>query len=82
MRRVLVELRDEGLAGMEVFYGSYEPDVVALLKSMADELGLIPCGGSDYHASGNPGEARPGDVGPPESSVEALRAARVSLARG
>ena len=80
LRRILVELRGEGLAGMEVYYGVYEPDVVALLKSMADELGLIPCGGSDYHASGNPGEARPGDVGPPVSSVEALRAARADLA--
>ena len=80
LRRILVELRGEGLAGMEVYYGVYEPDVVALLKSMADELGLIPCGGSDYHASGNPGEARPGDVGPPASSVEALRAAQAGLA--
>ena len=82
LHRILVDLRGEGLAGMEVYYGLYEPDVVALLKSMADELGLIPCGGSDYHASGNPGEARPGDVGPPASSVEALRAAGVGLARG
>ena len=80
LRRILVELRGEGLAGMEVYYGVYEPDTVALLKSMADELGLIACGGSDYHASGNPGEARPGDVGPPVSSVEALRAARADLA--
>ena len=80
LRRILVELRGEGLAGMEVYYGVYEPDTVALLKSMADELGLIACGGSDYHASGNPGEARPGDVGPPVSSVEALRAAKADLA--
>ncbi len=79
---ILVELRGEGLAGVEVYYGRYEPDVVDLLKSMADELGLIPCGGSDYHASGNPGEARPGDVGPPASSVEALRAVGAGLARG
>ena len=82
LNRVLVELRAEGLAGMEVYYGLYEPDVVALLKSMADELGLIPCGGSDYHASGNPGEAQPGDVGPPASTVEALRAVRAGLVRG
>ena len=82
LNRVLIELRGEGLAGMEVYYGVYEPDVVALLKSMADELGLIPCGGSDYHASGNPGEAHPGDVGPPESSVEALRAVKAGPVRG
>ena len=81
LNRVLVELRAEGLAGMEVYYGLYEPDVVALLKSMSDELGLIPCGGSDYHASGNPGEALPGDVGPPPSSVEALRAVKAGSAR-
>ena len=81
LNRVLVELRTEGLAGMEVYYGRYEPDEVALLKSMSDELGLIPCGGSDYHASGNPGEARPGDVGPPGSSVEALRAAKAEIDR-
>ena len=82
LNRVLVELRGEGLVGMEVYYGVYEPDVVALLKSMADELDLIPCGGSDYHASGNPGEARPGDVGPPPSTVEALRAVKAGLAQG
>ncbi len=81
LKRVLAELRNEGLAGMEVYYGVYEPEVVALLKSMADEMGLIPCGGSDYHASGNPGEARPGEVGPPASSVEALRAAQADLVR-
>ena len=80
LRRVLAELKDEGLAGMEVFYGVYEPHVVALLESISGDLGLVPCGGSDYHASGNPGEARPGDVGPPASSVEALRAARAALA--
>ncbi len=82
LNRVLIELRGEGLAGMEVYYGVYEPEVVALLKSLADGLGLIPCGGSDYHASGNPGEALPGDVGPPASSVEALRAAKGDLVRG
>ena len=81
LKRVLAELRNEGLAGMEVYYGVYEPEVVDLLKSMADEMGLIPCGGSDYHASGNPGEARPGEVGPPASSVEALRAAQADLVR-
>ena len=81
LSRVLVELRGEGLAGMEVYYGVYEPDIVAQLKSMSDELGLIPCGGSDYHASGNPDEAQPGDAGPPPSAVEALRAAKADLDR-
>jgi len=34
---------------------------------------LIPCGGTDYHASGNPGEPEPGSVGPPMETIEALK---------
>ena len=49
---------------MEVYYKDYTPDQVARLKNQADSLGLVPCGGTDYHASGNPGEPEPGDVGP------------------
>ena len=54
----------EGLVGMEVYYGDYTIDQVKCLRSIADEIGLIPCGGSDYHASGNPGEPTPGSAGP------------------
>ena len=68
----LTELKSAGLVGMEVYYKDYTPDQVARLKRLADGLGLVPCGGSDYHASGNPGEPEPGDVGPPMESVEAL----------
>ena len=55
-----------------VFYGDYTPDQVSYLYDIATELGLVPCGGSDYHASGNPGEPQPGTVGPPMSTVEQL----------
>ena len=71
--RILAELKSAGLAGMEVYYGAYTPDEVDVLRSVADEMHLIPCGGSDYHATGSPGEPIPGDVGPPASTVEALR---------
>ncbi len=79
LRRILAELKEAGLAGMEVFYGRYTPDEVNALKSLADEMGLIPCGGSDYHATGALEEARPGDVGPPASTVEALLDAADSI---
>ena len=59
---------------MEVYYGDYTPDQVEWLKGLSDELGLIPCGGSDYHGLGNPNEPEPGSVGPPMSSVEKLEA--------
>ena len=74
LRRWLLELKDAGLAGMEVYYGDYTPDQVEWLKGLSDELGLIPCGGSDYHGLGNPNEPEPGSVGPPMSSVEKLEA--------
>ena len=72
LEETLTELKSAGLVGMEVYYKDYSPDQVARLKGIADNLGLVPCGGSDYHASGNPGEPVPGDVGPPMESVEAL----------
>ena len=76
-------LRDHGLVGMEVFYGDYTPEQVDYLESLARNLDLIPCGGSDYHASGNPDEPIPGTVGPPNATVEALEEAhlRISAAK-
>lgn len=72
LRKTLLELKDSGLVGMEVFYGGYTDEVVRSLKTMADDLGLIACGGSDYHGLGNPAEPEPGSVGPPMESVNAL----------
>jgi hypothetical protein len=72
LRDTLTELKAEGLVGMEVFYGDYTEEQVIYLKGLADDFDLVPCGGSDYHASGNPGEPEPGRVGPPVSTVERL----------
>ena len=76
LRDTLGELKEAGLVGMEVHYGDYAEEEVARLLKLADELELVPCGGSDYHASGNPGEPEPGSVGPPMASVEALESIR------
>ena len=75
------QLKEHGLVGVEVFYGDYTPDQIANLKRIADELDLIPCGGSDYHCSGNPGEPEPGTVGPPMDTVARLEAAHKDIAR-
>ena len=74
LKQVLSELKQMGLVGMEVYYGDYTHEQVEELAAYAREFDLIPCGGSDYHASGNPGEPEPGTVGPPISTFEALRA--------
>ena len=75
------QLKEQGLVGIEVFYGDYTPDQVANLKRIADELDLIPCGGSDYHCSGNPGEPEPGTVGPPMETLDKLEAAHEDIVR-
>ena len=73
LRRTLSELKEAGLVGMEVHYGAYTPEQVEFLATTASELGLVACGGSDYHASGNPDEPEPGSAGPPLETVEVLR---------
>src|SRR5688572_27423244 len=47
---ILPELVQAGLAGMEVYYKNYDEETVANLAAMAQRLGILPLGGSDYHA--------------------------------
>ncbi len=49
---LLPPLIGAGLVGIEVYYGGYTPDVVHELLSLADDHGLIPTGGSDFHGLG------------------------------
>ena len=79
LEETLAQLQERGLEGVEVFYGDYTREQVARLKSIADNLGLIPCGGSDYHCSGNPGEPEPGSVGPPTRTVARLRESHLRI---
>ena len=76
LKTTLQDLKRAGLVGIEVYYGDYSPELVRRLAALADEVGLVPCGGSDYHASGNPGEPEPGLVGPPMDTVETLKSLR------
>ena len=71
---LLPELSEAGLAGIEVYYKEYTPRDMETYGAMADRYGLIPCGGSDYHAFGTPGEEEPGISGPPLAIVDRLRA--------
>ncbi len=70
----LVSMKEAGLAGMEVYYKRYSPGVMGRLADLAQRFDLIPCGGTDYHAMGAEDEAIPGEMGPPEETVERLRA--------
>lgn len=72
----LAELAAAGLDGIELFAEKYPADVRARYAVLARQHGLVPCGGSDYHAFGTEDELEPGaeDIpGPPLSVPEELR---------
>ena len=47
--KLLRELQLLGLAGLEVYYISFRPETVMLVRDVAARLGLLATGGSDYH---------------------------------
>ncbi len=46
---LLRELKEIGLAGLEVHYISFVPETVTMVAAVAKLLGLLGTGGSDYH---------------------------------
>ncbi len=74
LNNVVGQLIEHGLDGIEVYYGGYDENQIKRLESIAKEFSLIPCGGTDYHAFGQVGEALPGDMGPPEAIIGMLKA--------
>ena len=48
---LLKELKKVGLNGVEVYYPSHSPKAVKALLKMAEDLGLLVTGGSDFHDS-------------------------------
>jgi hypothetical protein len=64
-----------GVDGIECHYVEYEPDLRIRLAAWADDLGLIPTGGSDYHGAYKPGievGVGHGDLRVPDESLERL----------
>lgn len=55
------ELAAAGLDGIEVYYRHYDAETVASLRALADRLGLLPTGGSDFHGLDREHEHEPGD---------------------
>ena len=74
LEAVLASLVPAGLVGIEAHYGRYTHDQVDRLLGLCRRFDLLPLGGSDYHASGNPDETEPGSVGPPLENAERLMA--------
>ncbi len=69
---LLRQLKAVGLIGMEVFYQDYAPQESQRLLALAQELDLLPLGGSDYHGLGGPQQREPGDITLPDEPVQRL----------
>lgn len=54
LRDLLRDLQALGLAGIEVFYAEHSPEQEALYFKLAQELGLLVTGGSDFHGDNKP----------------------------
>ncbi|MDP2726025.1 MAG: PHP domain-containing protein [Dehalococcoidia bacterium] len=74
----LQSLKAAGLAGVEAYYPGYAPDVVKALVEMAESLGLIPTGGSDFHTP-NGRVSSPGGIDAPTTTIARLRDASERL---
>ena len=69
---IIPRLPNMGIVGLEAHYANYGKEEQRILFDLAERYGLLPCGGSDYHAMGNENEALPGADGPPQEVLEAL----------
>jgi PAS domain S-box-containing protein len=69
-----------GLDGIEAFHKPYPLQVQHHLVALADRLGLLTCGGSDYHGPGLAGSTEPG-VSMPVERWKQFRAALGDHAR-
>jgi predicted metal-dependent phosphoesterase TrpH len=70
LEELLGVLSDVGLSAMEVYYQDYDDATIGRLRALADQFGLIPLGGSDYHGLGNPRQREPGIIPLPMEQVE------------
>ncbi len=76
LREYLKSLIPYGLDGVEGYYTDYTPDMEQRYRAMAQELGLVISGGTDYHGANKPhiaiGKGR-GELEIPYSVLDGLR---------
>ena len=76
LREYLKSLIPYGLDGVEGYYTDYTPDMEIRYRAMAEELGLVISGGTDYHGANKPhitiGKGR-GELEIPYSVLDGLR---------
>ena len=54
LEKLLRELIDNGLQGLEVYHSEHSPEDTALYKELAAQFNLIETGGTDFHGDNKP----------------------------
>ena len=72
---LMPQLVENGLAGIETYYGSHGPSWTVRCLGLARRHGLVPTGGSDFHGRGDHGTDLGGTFVPPDT-IPALEARR------
>jgi 3',5'-nucleoside bisphosphate phosphatase len=76
-RRVISRLKEAGLAGLEVYHSEHSPELQSYYLRLAEELELLPVGGSDFHGAAKPdialGSGRLGNVRVPRGFLDRMR---------
>ncbi len=74
---LIKHLRDCGLDGIEGYYSEYTPEMHKIFMGMAEDLGIIVSGGSDFHAQMKPhieiGSGISGNLHVPYSVLETIK---------
>ena len=82
LKEYLKSLIPYGLDGIEGYYTDYTPDMERRYRAMAEELGLVISGGTDYHGANKPhitiGKGK-GDLEIPYSVLDGLRARHAEI---
>jgi hypothetical protein len=54
IEKLLHDLIDNGLQGLEVYHSEHSPEDTALFKELAAQFNLIETGGTDFHGDNKP----------------------------
>ena len=76
----IAQLRATGLTGVEVDHQDHDDEVRAGLRAVADELGLVVTGSSDWHGAGKTGHELGCNTTDPEQYARLREAAREAAA--
>jgi len=69
---LIEQLARDGLVGLEVYHSGHAPDAVQRYEQIAERLGLLKTGGSDYHGASKEGMPI-GSTAVPYDLVDALK---------